>query len=235
MMGNLKLLTKRNDVEQPYAPTAPDAQNPNERVFTLHGDIEDNNIGQVIDGISKIIITDEINEMTYRNYMRLPIKLYIQSYGGSVYDALALVDIILTSPTPVHTICTGYAMSAAFIIFIVGHVRFVTKHATLLYHQISSAEWGKLKDLEENIEETKRLQKVLEDIVLEHTLISKKELEESYRLKKDMYYDAKDCINKGIADFYSIPIITREKVKAKPEKKKKHNKEEENTEEVDGK
>ena len=175
-------------------------QNINDRIMILNGDIEDNNISTIISNISKISLTDTINDMTYKNYTRYPIYLFIQSFGGSIYDAFSLIDIILTSDTPVYTFCSGYAMSAAFLIFISGHYRYVTRHARLLYHQISSFEYGKVKDIIENVDELKYLQDMMETYVTEHTKLTKEELQKAYKHKKDIYYNADECIKKGIAD-----------------------------------
>lgn len=186
-----------------------------DRVFYLHGDIEDNNISEISYNILKTITQDDVNSGIFTNYVRQPIFIYIQSFGGSVYDALGLIDIILSSETPINTVCTSYAMSAAFMIFIVGHTRFVSKRATLLYHQISNYIYGKMKDIKEDMEQIDKLQKKFDDLVLEHTNIDKKELEYSFIHKKDLYYSAKDCIDKGIADYIIADSFTRKKDKKK--------------------
>ena len=51
------------------------------------------------------------------------IPLVISSDGGSIYDIFKMVDIILTSETPVVTICRGYCMSAAALLFSCGEKR----------------------------------------------------------------------------------------------------------------
>jgi ATP-dependent protease ClpP protease subunit len=60
----------------------------------------------------------------------------------------------MNSKTKIHTICTGVAMSAGFMILISGHKRFSYKHSTLLYHQASSFS-SELKKIEEDVEEMK--------------------------------------------------------------------------------
>lgn len=66
----------------------------------------------------------------YEFNKRDPIKLYINSCGGTIYDMWALIDAIQNSKTPIHTYCMGYAMSAAFDIFLAGHKRYCYKHST---------------------------------------------------------------------------------------------------------
>ena len=62
--------------------------------------------------IKKIILLDSINNK--------PIKLFINSCGGSSYDALALYDVMRKCKSPIHTVALGKAMSAAAWILLAG-------------------------------------------------------------------------------------------------------------------
>ena len=79
-----------------------------------------------------------------------PIKIYIDSYGGAVYQCFGLLGVIERSQTPVHTIVTGCAMSCGFMILISGHKRFGYDMSTPLYHQVSTGFRGKVQDMEES-------------------------------------------------------------------------------------
>src|ERR1035437_4724832 len=67
-----------------------------------------------------------------------PIKLLINSPGGSVEDGQMVVDAILTSRAPVITIALGQAMSAAFDIFLAGDKRIMYPNSILMMHSGSS-------------------------------------------------------------------------------------------------
>ena len=69
-----------------------------------------------------------------------------------------------------------------------------------MYHQVSSGSWGKAKDVEERIIETKRLQKMLEQHTLEHTGIPKRRLKEVYKTKFDWYMTAKEALELKVVD-----------------------------------
>lgn len=129
-----------------------------------------------------------------------PIKIYIDSYGGMVYQCFGLIGVMENSETPIHTIVTGAAMSCGFIILINGSKRFAYKHATPLYHQVSSGAFGKVKDLEEKLEETKRLQKKIEEMTLRLTNISKKKLSEVLKNKVDWFMTAESALELGVID-----------------------------------
>lgn len=133
-------------------------------------------------------------------YTPQPIKIHIDSYGGQVYQCLGLLSIMKNCATPIHTIVTGCAMSCGFLISISGHKRFGHKHSTFMYHQISSLQGGKLKDLEEDIIEAKRLQHIIEQHTMEQTKISQIRLTESYEKKEDWYMNAKQALKLGVID-----------------------------------
>ena len=69
-----------------------------------------------------------------------------------------------------------------------------------LYHQVSSGFIGKVQDMEEKLKETKRLQKMIEDITLEKTNISKKKLNDILKNKIDWYMSAEEALKLGVVD-----------------------------------
>lgn len=111
-----------------------------------------------------------------------------------------VIDTIMGSKTPVHTYCTGYAMSAGFQIFLAGKKRYVTKHATLMYHQMSSWNMGKYQDLVEDLEHDNYMNSEIEKFVLERTKLKKDKLKTIRQKKQDTYFNAKDAIEYGMAD-----------------------------------
>ena len=124
--------------------------NTDERILFLSDDIDNESVGSITWNILRLIKSDDEKDKKEKDYRREPIKLYINSYGGSVYDMWGLIDVILNSKTPIYTYCTGYAMSAAFKIFLAGHKRYCYKHSIFMYHQMSCWRSGKYQDLVED-------------------------------------------------------------------------------------
>jgi len=139
----------------------------------------------------------KLHSMTYTPK---PIVVNIDSYGGAVYQCFGLLSIMKDKGTPVNTVVTGCAMSCGFMIAIHGHHRKIHKHGTMMYHQVSSVARGKLKEIEEDVVETKRLQVKIEEMTLECTKITKDKLEKVYKKKEDWFLDAKDSIKWGCVD-----------------------------------
>lgn len=107
------------------------------RTFYLSDNVDNESIGKLTWKFLQQIQEDDEKDEKEKDYKREPIKLYINSYGGFVDDMWGLIDIILNSKTPIYTYCTGYAMSAAFNIFLAGNKRYCYKHSTFMYHQMS--------------------------------------------------------------------------------------------------
>ena len=91
-------------------------------------------------------------------------------------------------------------MSCGFMILISGHKRFGYPLCTPMYHQVSSGNWGKLKDIEERVEETKRLQAIIEKITASKTNIKKSRLKECFTKKEDWFMTAKEALDNGVID-----------------------------------
>lgn len=171
------------------------------RTFYLSDDIDNSSIGFINSALLTLIEKDnEAERKSKGDFVRKPIKLYVNSYGGEVYDMWGLIDIIKNSETPIYTYCTGYAMSAAFVIFIAGHKRFISNHATLLYHQMSCWRSGTYQDLLEDGEERDWLQNSIESFIKGNTNIKQSKLNAVRKNKIDWYIHADKAIELGIAD-----------------------------------
>lgn len=87
------------------------------------------------DVVNKSVIERVVLPLTaLANKSNAPIKLLINSPGGSVEDGQMVVDAIISSPAPVVTIALGQAMSAAFDIFLAGDKRIVYPNTILMMH-----------------------------------------------------------------------------------------------------
>ena len=174
--------------------------NTEERLFYISDGIDRTSLGKICFNLLYLLRIDDKKEEQQKNYTRQPISIFVNSFGGSVYDMWSLVDIIENSKTPIHTYCTGYAMSAGFIIFLAGHKRFVTKHATLMCHQLSMWDNGKLADMQTIMEEREDNQRDIEKFIRKQTKITQEKLDEIRIQKADWYIKSTNVEELGIAE-----------------------------------
>jgi len=190
-------------MKQPFDITIPKVD-PNERNLFLCKDVNQESIEELTKGIIKINEEDDQYQKIYDfhgfPYIRQPIHIFLDTYGGMVYQTFGLVSIMDNSKTPIHTVVTGCAMSAGFVILVCGHKRFAHAFSTPLYHQASGGVWGKVKDMDEKVIESKRLQKMMEDIVVKRTKIPRTKLAEIYTTKTDWYMSSKEAKKLGVVD-----------------------------------
>jgi ATP-dependent Clp protease protease subunit len=177
---------------------------PKERNLYLPKQVNQESMNSLTKSIVEINEHDEYLKKLYAvhgiDYSPKPIKIYIDSYGGAVYQCFGLIGVMETSNTPIHTYVTGAAMSCGFIILIHGHERFGYEHSTPLYHQVSTGFMGKLADMEEDFRETKRLQKKIEKMTIAKTNITKEKLKDIYKRKVDWFMSANEALKLGVID-----------------------------------
>jgi len=126
------------------------------------------------------------------------LKLRINSYGGSLFAGLAILDTIRNLKSEVHTYVDGSAASAATIISIAGAKRFIGKNSMMLIHQLSTGTYGKFSELEDDMENNKRLMKMIKDIYKQYTKVPMKNIDEI--LKHDLWFDSAKCLEFGLVD-----------------------------------
>jgi len=88
-----------------------------------------------------------------------PMKLHINSDGGNLTDAFALMDVMRTSPVPIATVGMGNLMSSAFMIFAAGAKgrRAIAKNTSIMIHQFNHEYMGKYHDMKAYAEEIDRI------------------------------------------------------------------------------
>lgn len=175
-----------------------------DRFLSLYDIVDSVSVSAIINDITAINKEDsDLEKLLYFQYgvssfKREPIILDINSLGGLVYDGLALIATIEQSKTPVITKVNGYAFSMGVLIFLAGHERLISRHASLMYHQVSSEVFGKLKDMEEDLLVTKGLQTKLENYILERSTMTLDNLKKIYRQKKRCIH-----LSRGSLSFWS--------------------------------
>lgn len=100
-----------------------------------------------------------------------PINMYINSPGGSVYDGLGIYDVMQYINPKINTVNTSLAASMAFVLMVSGTKggRAALPHARFMQHQPLGGAYGQASDMEITVNEIKKLQKELYEIIAKHT------------------------------------------------------------------
>ena len=130
------------------------------------------------------------------------LTLYINSMGGSLTDAFALIDVMRTSNYPIQTIGIGNVMSAAFMIFAAGtngH-RHIAKNASILCHQFSEDVEGKFHDIKAMMRESGNINSRMVDLLQECTGLSPRVIKTKLLPPSDVWLSVEEVVKLGVAD-----------------------------------
>ena len=137
---------------------------------------------------------------------RQPIKIFINSDGGSVDAVMHVIDMILLSKTPIITIGMGKVYSAGGLLLMAGHKRLIFTHTSCLIHDGSSGAIGSIGKLLDNLKFTEQLEERVKKYITSRTRITEAMYNENYR--RDWFMFSDEMIRLGIADEIVTDIDT---------------------------
>lgn len=127
-----------------------------------------------------------------------PIVLEINSNGGLIHEAFAVVDTIHQLKIPVHTICKGYTASAATLISLAGTRRFITKNSYFLIHEITDEITGTHTNMKHNFDNSKRLMEHIIEYYVKHSSLSENDIRS--HIQTDICWNAEQVLEYGFVD-----------------------------------
>jgi ATP-dependent Clp protease, protease subunit len=138
------------------------------------------------------------------------IYLYINSPGGSVYDAMAIYDTMQFVTNDIQTFGIGMQASAAAFLLSSGTKgkRFVLPNATVMIHQPSYGTRGKITDMEIDLKEGLRLKQRLNEIMAANTGQKLERIKED--MERDHWMPADEAKKYGLVDkVIAVPPKTK--------------------------
>ena len=154
-------------------------------------------------------INDELIERLVVNLLALdetegdrreprPIKVFINSHGGRMREALTAVDVMLSLNSPVETIALGNASSAALSILMGGHARKAYEHTTMLFHTARTGGWGIMPDVASRLQHDKYLLELEAELFGSRTRWPKEKWLELLDSGRDYFFNAREALEIGI-------------------------------------
>lgn len=137
-----------------------------------------------------------------------PIRLYINSPGGSVTAGLAIYDTMQYLPNDVETICLGQAFSLAAVLLAggtKGH-RWALPNSRILLHQPMGGAGGQASDIERHAQEVLQWRDRINQILAEAADQPLKRIERD--TDRDFFMSAEEAKKYGLIDDVLVP--TRE-------------------------
>ena len=162
-------------------------------VHFLTGEITEENVNECI----KWIVYENLDAK------EKILTLYVNSTGGNLYQAFALIDIMQSSKHTVRTIAIGSIMSAAFLIFTSGTKgeRYIAANTGIMCHQFAGGGGDhKFHDLKAEMKENELLNQKMVNILKEATGLTPSRIKSKLLPASDVYMSAQEALDLGIAD-----------------------------------
>lgn len=127
-----------------------------------------------------------------------PIKIYIDSPGGSVVDGLAIHDVMMTCKHHIEVLCIGMAASMAAVILSAGDRRLCTPQSEIMIHQPLGGAKGQATEILIAAEHIKATKLRLNTILSENTGKSLDTI--AADTDRDNYMTAEEALEYGLID-----------------------------------
>lgn len=164
--------------------------------------------------VNDVITQELIDELLYYLYSlvdldndagtKRPIEILLNTDGGSVEAGNTLIGYIEYLKRIGYEITTtnaGKAYSMGFAIALCGTKRRCYPHARYMFHDIAFGTIGKVKEIEENVEDVKALRDDQDNtIILKYSNLTKEELDGWRDRKIDKYFSADEALKYKITD-----------------------------------
>ena len=125
------------------------------------------------------------------------IQVYINSYGGSVSQGLAIYNMLRNHPAEVTTVCDGFACSIASIIFMAGDKRVMNEGSILMIHEPWVYTMGNADELQKQIESLNKLSELSVNIYSSTTGVESDKISEM--MKAETWITPNEAIELGFA------------------------------------
>lgn len=183
-------------------PTVIDKTQFGERAYDIYSRLLKENIiflsGAIDDHTANIVIAQLL--FLQSEDPKKDIQLYINSPGGSVTDALAIMDTMGHVKNNVSTVCIGMAASAAAWILSSGTKgkRFALPNAEVMIHQPLGGAQGQASDIAISAKRIIDLKKTLVDMFAKNTGKPSSQVEKD--VDRDYFMTAEEAKKYGVID-----------------------------------
>ena len=152
-------------------------------------------------------ITDKLSQTIMAQLLVLdamdsekPIRVYINSPGGSVDAGFAIYDSMRFVKSPVHSICAGLAASAATIILLGAAKgdRYSLPNTRFLLHQPSTGMQGQASDIAIGAQQILKLRSRINDLLVAETGQTLEQIQSDTH--RDHWMTADESLEYGLID-----------------------------------
>ena len=185
---------------------------PKLRMINLFGDLNEEKAKQITLSLVALRATGEEEvyedpediDSPLKEIIFKPIDFYISTWGGDALGMFAIYDTMrmVREDCVVNTFGMGKVMSAGVLLLASGTKgkRRIGANCRVMLHAVAGGNWGPIHNLENEMEEMRWIQEQHTNALVKETDITKKHLKKMLDRKVNVYLDAKQAVEYGIAD-----------------------------------
>lgn len=132
------------------------------------------------------------------------IRIFVNTYGGSAHEMFAIYDVMnwCKNFCDIETIGIGKVMSAGTLILAAGTKgkRYLSQHCKVMIHAVNGGHVGELHNLQNEMEQMAELQDSYIQAISSETNMTKRAVQSLINKKINIYLNAHEAIEKGLAD-----------------------------------
>jgi ATP-dependent Clp protease protease subunit len=169
--------------------------------------LDTNNIYLFMDGFENKSVKPVIEWILRKNLAPAKdrakhLTLVINSPGGHMHSAFALIDVMKGSKIPIHTTGLGLIASCGLLTFMSGEKghRVITPNTSILSHQYSWGSHGKEHELFATMREFELSTERMLDHYKKCTGMNEKQIRQFLLPAEDIWLSAKEAVKHGLAD-----------------------------------
>jgi ATP-dependent Clp endopeptidase proteolytic subunit ClpP len=178
--------------------TGPPEETATSNSVILYGDIDEENAADLVTSLLRKRLHQPPEEPA------LDLHFYLSSWGGSAADMFSIYDTmnLLKQNREIYTYGIGKIMSAAVPILAAGTKgkRMIGRNCRVMIHGVIAGHHGPLFNLQNEMEEVKWTQEKYIDVLVKDTDMTRRYIKKLFDRKVNVYLDAKEAIELGIAD-----------------------------------
>ena len=191
--------------------TGGSSQDKKPRIIPLIGDVSERMALEVISGLVtlretgiKKVLSDPTDINSEIVEKQLPIEMIVSTFGGSALDMFGICDTmkVVEQDCPIITTGIGKVMSAGVLILASGTkgARQIGRNTRVMIHSIVGGTHGDMHSIENEVEEMKWIQERYIDVLASETDMTKRMIRKLLSKKVNIYLDAQQAVDYGIAD-----------------------------------
>ena len=187
------------------------SQDKKPRIIPLVGDVSERMALEVISGLVtlretgiKKVLSDPTDINSEIIEKQLPIEMIVSTFGGSALDMFGICDMmrVVEQDCPIITTGIGKVMSAGVLILASGTkgARQIGRNTRVMIHSIVGGTHGDMHSIENEVEEMRWIQERYIETLASETDMTKRMIKKLLSKKVNIYLDAQQAVDYGIAD-----------------------------------